>query len=60
MKKYEGSVVEICENGDAIIQFPDDMMEELGWKAGDTVNISEKNGAIIIKKVNHEDKNISS
>lgn len=26
------------ENGDAVIQFPDDLMAKVGWQEGDTVN----------------------
>lgn len=56
-KKYTAEVVEILENGDAVLQFPPELCEELGWSAGDTVSIKEKNGKIIIKKINHDDKN---
>jgi formylmethanofuran dehydrogenase subunit D len=48
---FKGYVVEICNNGDAIIQFPDDMMMAMGWKEGDTLSITEKDGQIVIKKI---------
>ena len=50
-KTYTSKVLEICENGDAIIELPPEMCEELQWKEGDTLNISEEKGAIILKKV---------
>lgn len=50
-KIYISSVVEICENGDAIIELPQDLLNEVGWKEGDSLNIEEKNGAIILSKV---------
>lgn len=50
-KIYISSVVEICENGDAIIELPQDLLDEVGWKEGDSLNIEEKNGAIILSKV---------
>lgn len=50
-KTYTSKVLEICENGDAIIELPPEMCEELGWKEGDTIDVSEENGQIIIKKV---------
>jgi formylmethanofuran dehydrogenase subunit D len=50
-KTYTSKVLEICENGDAILELPPEMCEDLQWKEGDTLNISEENGAIILKKV---------
>ena len=51
MKTYTSKVLEICENGDAILELPPEMCEDLQWKEGDTLNISEEKGAIILKKV---------
>jgi bifunctional DNA-binding transcriptional regulator/antitoxin component of YhaV-PrlF toxin-antitoxin module len=31
----------------------------MGWKEGDTLDISEKDGKIIIKKIDEEDRKIS-
>lgn len=59
LKTYTSEVVEILPNGDAIIQFPPELMEELGWKEGDTVSLKEESGKIVIKKVNTPDKNNS-
>jgi formylmethanofuran dehydrogenase subunit D len=50
-KTYTSKVLEICENGDAIIELTPEMCEDLQWKEGDTLNISEEKGAIILKKV---------
>ena len=51
MKKYDAEVVEICENGDAILQFSDEMMQDLGWKVNDVLSISMKNGVVYIKNI---------
>ena len=51
MKTFTSKVVEICDNGDAIVELPPELLEEMGWKEGDTLDISEKNGKIIIKKI---------
>ena len=51
MKTFTSKVVEICDNGDAIIELPDELLNEMGWKEGDTLDISEKDGKIIIKKI---------
>ena len=41
-------------DGDAIVPLPDDILIQLGWQEGDEVEIIEKNGYIILKKVEHE------
>jgi hypothetical protein len=48
-KIYTSEVVKICENGDAIIQFSDEMMDDLGWKVDDTLTISMVDGVITLK-----------
>jgi len=50
-KTYIAEVVEICENGDAILQFSDEMMQDLGWQPGDTLNISMENGVVILENL---------
>lgn len=47
-KKYEAQVLEICDNGDAIIELPEDMLKELDWKVGDVIEIVELQGRIIL------------
>jgi AbrB family looped-hinge helix DNA binding protein len=51
VKTFTSKVVEICDNGDAIIELPPELLEEMGWKEGDTLDISEKDGRVIIKKI---------
>jgi len=44
-------VQEDPENGDAILEFPDDLMEEAGWKEGDELDwIDNKNGSYTLRK----------
>ena len=50
-KKYTSEVVEICENGDAIIQFSDEMMNDLGWKVDDVLSISMVDGVVTLKNI---------
>ena len=59
MKTFTSKVLEICDNGDAIVELPPELLEEMGWKEGDTLDISEKDGKIIIKKIDEEDRKIS-
>ena len=51
MKTFTAKVVEICDNGDAILELPDELLAETGWKEGDTLDISEQDGKIVIKKI---------
>ena len=53
-KKYEATVLEICENGDAIIELPPELMEEMKWYEGDLINMRCEDGAIIIKNLTKE------
>ena len=53
-KKYESKVLEICDNGDAIVELPDELVKELGWEVGDTLNYEMKNEAVYIKNLSKE------
>jgi formylmethanofuran dehydrogenase subunit D len=55
MKSYTGKVLEICDNGDAIVELPDKLMEELGWKLGDNLKYEQKDGKIFIKNISIND-----
>jgi plastocyanin len=48
---YTLPVVKDPETGDLILEFPDEMMAQVGWKTGDTVEwIDNKNGSWTIRK----------
>jgi hypothetical protein len=47
-KKFDAKVLEICDNGDAIIELPDELMEEMGWKLKDKLDFKMKDGAVHI------------
>ena len=50
-KTWTLEVKEDPENGDAILEFPDDLMLEAGWKEGDELDwIDNKNGSYTLKK----------
>ena len=51
MKKYSAEVVEVYENGDAILQLPDDLIEDLGWKVDDVLTMTMVDGAVHIKNI---------
>jgi hypothetical protein len=35
---YDAKVLEICDNGDAIVELPEELIKELGWKLGDKLD----------------------
>ena len=55
MKTYTSKVLEICDNGDAIVELPDELMEEMGWKVGDNLKYEEKDGKVFIKNISIHD-----
>jgi len=43
--------VHVDEEG--ILTFPDDLLDQLGWKEGDEINfIDKKDGSFVLEKVN--------
>jgi len=58
LNKYSAEVVEICENGDAILQFSDEMIQDLGWKVDDVLSISMVDGAVYLKNITQHPKSI--
>ena len=51
MKKYSAEVVEICENGDAILQFSEEMIKDLEWNINDVLSITMVDGAVHLKNI---------
>ena len=50
-KSWTLEVKEDTGTGDAILEFPDDFMQEAGWKEGDTIEwIDNKDGSWTMKK----------
>ena len=47
-KKYEAQVLEVCDNGDAIIELPLELMVEMKWEVGDVLDIVELQGRIVV------------
>ena len=51
-KVYTSKVLEILGNGDAVIELPPELCEELGWVVGDMLDIDiDPNNNIIVKKI---------
>ncbi len=53
-KHWTIKLEEDAETGDLILPFTDDILQEAGWKEGDTLEwIDNKNGSWTLKKVEH-------
>ena len=55
-KKFESKVLEICDNGDAIVELPEELMEELGWKVGDKLDYQMKDGSVYVTNLSLKDR----
>jgi antitoxin component of MazEF toxin-antitoxin module len=58
--RYTTKVVEICENGDAIVELPDELVKELNWEVGDVLNYELKDQQVFIKNLTKEKRDVSS
>ena len=50
-KFYSANVIDVLESGEAIIELPPELLKEVGWKEGDTLNIEDRDDSIILSKV---------
>ena len=57
---YTSKVLEICENGDALVELPDELIKELNWEIGDTLDYELKNEAVFIKNLSKEKRDASA
>ena len=55
-KKYDSKVLEICDNGDAIVELPEELMEELGWKVGDELDYQMKDGSVYVTNLSLKER----
>ena len=55
-KKFESKVFEICDNGDAIVELPEELMEELGWKVGDKLDYQMKDGSVYVTNLSLKER----
>jgi hypothetical protein len=51
LEKYSAQVVEVCENGDAILQFSEEMIKDLEWNINDVLSITMVDGAVHLKNI---------
>ena len=48
---YTCEVLEILEDGSAVIELPDQLMKDLGWEVGDQLDIDLKDGQIFVQNI---------
>jgi hypothetical protein len=48
MKSYTAVVIE--ENGEYIVPLPQELLDEVGWHEGDTIDWREENGSFVLTK----------
>ena len=54
-KTYKAEILEANDGtGDAILQFPDELIAETGWKEGTVLNLTVENGVLIITEKKNE------
>jgi bifunctional DNA-binding transcriptional regulator/antitoxin component of YhaV-PrlF toxin-antitoxin module len=54
MTSYILEVQEDSITGELFIQFPDEVIEELGWEEGDILDWNLKGNGVILKKINDD------
>ena len=55
MKMYIADIIEADDGtGDAILQFPDELIEETGWKEGTVLNLVVDGDKLIITEKKNE------
>jgi antitoxin component of MazEF toxin-antitoxin module len=57
---YTTKVLEICENGDALVELPNELVKELNWEIGDTLDYELKDGSVFIKNLSKEKRDASA
>lgn len=53
-KTFTANVIAVLENGDAVLELPDELLDELGWKEGDVLDIDSRDGHIVLSKPSTE------
>ena len=53
-KKYEAKVLALDCFGDAIIEIPDELVEELDWRVGDKLDYRLEGKSVVIKNLTKE------
>jgi hypothetical protein len=47
-KTYTSKVLEICKNGDAIVELPNELIKELDWQVGDKLDYKFDGESVVV------------
>lgn len=57
MKSFTTTIIDAEDgSGDGILQFPDDFLEESGWKEGDRLSMRVEDTALIIENIDWKER----
>lgn len=57
MKSFITTIIDAEDgSGDGILQFPDDFLEESGWKEGDRLSMRVEDTALIIENIDWKER----
>jgi hypothetical protein len=55
-KTYTSKVLEICENGDAIVELPNELIKELDWQVGDKLDYKFDGESVVVINLSKNNK----
>jgi hypothetical protein len=52
LKKYESKVLDVLDDGSAVLELPEELCKEVGWELGDDLIVKMENGVVTLRKSN--------
>ena len=52
LKKYESKVLDVLDDGSAVLELPEELCKEVGWELGDDLIVKIENGVVTLRKSN--------
>jgi formylmethanofuran dehydrogenase subunit D len=52
LKKYESKVLDILDDGSAVLELPEELCKEVGWELGDDLIVKMEKGVVTLRKSN--------
>jgi hypothetical protein len=56
LRRYESKVLEILDNGDVVIEIPNELIDVLGWSVGDELNFDMLDNGVQITNITKDNK----
>jgi hypothetical protein len=50
LKRYESKVLDILDDGSAVLELPEELCKEVGWELGDDLIVKMENGVVTLRK----------